>query len=83
VLDIPLLKATDDLPPAQRAAEFYEKRIRLAKARPATVASLQSAILSHFHKMISEKDATEVLQALIAAGHVVVNGRKITYQDRG
>jgi PIN domain-containing protein len=83
VLDIPLLKATDDLPPAQRAAEFYEKRIRLAKARPATVASLQSAILSHFHKMISEKDAAEVLQALIAAGHVVVNGRKITYQDRG
>ena len=83
VLEIPLLKSTGKLPPAQRAADFYEKRIAPGKARPATVTSLQSAILSHFHKVISGEEVAEVLEALTAAGHVVVNGKKIAYPDRG
>jgi hypothetical protein len=83
VLDIPLVKSTNKLPPRQRAADFYEKRIASAKARPATVLSLQRAILSHFHKMLSGKEVAEVLVALTAAGHVVVNGDKVGYPDRG
>lgn len=83
VLEIPLVKSTDKLPPRQRAADFYEKRIASAKAGPATVRSLQSAILSHFHKVLSGKEVDEVLEALTAAGHVVIDGKKVTYPDRG
>ncbi len=83
VLEIPLVKATEKLPPKQRAAEFYERRIASAKTRPATVTSLQSAILSHFHKLLSAEDVAKVLEALRAAGHVVINGKKVAYPDRG
>jgi hypothetical protein len=78
-----LVKSTETLPPGQRAADFYEKRIASANARPATVTSLQSAILSHFHKALSGKEVAEVLEALTAAGHVILNGKKIGYPDRG
>lgn len=84
VLEIPLLRATAKLlPPSQRAADFYKKRIAPTKARPATIKSLQSAILSHFHKVLSGEDLAEVLEALTAAGYVVVNGKKVAYPDRG
>ena len=77
VLEIPLVKTMDT---RQRAAEFYEKRIASAtRARPATVVSLQSAILSHFGKMLSVEEVAEVLKALTAAGHVLTNGKKVTY----
>ena len=81
VLDIPLVKSTDRLSPRQRAADFYEKRIAFAKARPATVKSLQRAILSHFHKVLSEEEVAKVLASLTAAGQVVVNGEKVAYPD--
>ncbi len=83
VLEIPLIKSTDKVPPRQRAADFYEKRIASAKTRPATVASLQSAILFHFHKLLSGEEVAKVLKALTAAGHVVVNGKKVVYPNRG
>ena len=82
VLEIPLVKSTDKLRPRQRAADFYEKRIAPGKARPATVKSLQSAILAH-HKTLSGEEVAEVLAALTAAGHVVINGKKVAYPDRG
>jgi len=83
VLEIPLVKSTDKLTPKQRAADFYEKRIASAKSRPATVSSLQSTILSHFHKLLSAEEVTKVQEALTAAGLVVVNGKKVAYPDRG
>ena len=83
VLEIPLVRSTEKLPPRQRAADFYEKRIASTKARPATVTSLKSAILSHFHKVLSEKEVAEVLKALTAAGDIVLDGKKVAYPDRG
>lgn len=83
VLEIPFVISTEKLSPGQRAADFYEKRIASSKARPATVRSLQSAILSHFHRVLSGVDVAEVLEALTTAGHVVVNGKKVAYTDRG
>jgi hypothetical protein len=82
VLEIPLVKSTNHLSPRQRATDFYEKRIALAKSRPATVTSLRSAILSHFHRLISEEEVTEILDALTVAGPILINGKKVTYQDR-
>jgi hypothetical protein len=85
VLEIPVkstMKSTGSLLSTQRATEFYEKRIAPAKARPATVVSLQNAILSHFHKALSGEEVVKVREALAAAGHVLVNGKKVTYPDR-
>ncbi|HEU4479835.1 MAG TPA: PIN domain-containing protein, partial [Pyrinomonadaceae bacterium] len=82
VLEIPLVKSANKVPSRQRATDFYKMRIASAKSRPATVTSLHSAILSHFHRMLSEQEVAEVLKALTAAGHVVLNGRKVTYPDR-
>ena len=82
VLEIPLLKSTEKIPPKQRAADFYKERLKTSKARPATVKTLQSTIFAHFHKMLSEEDVVKVLEALTAGGHVVVNGKKVTYPDR-
>ena len=87
VLEIPLVKSTAKLPPrrrtgdfyTQRATEFYKKRIASTKARPARVTSLQSAILSHFSKVLSAEEVFEVVKALTAAGHVAVNGKKVSY----
>lgn len=83
VLDIPLVKSANKLLQKQRAADFFKKRIASTQARPATVTSLQSAIGSHFHKVLSVEDVAGVLEALTAAGHVVVNGKKVAYPDRG
>ncbi|HET9712787.1 MAG TPA: PIN domain-containing protein [Pyrinomonadaceae bacterium] len=82
VLEIPLVRSTDKMPPSHRAADFYEKRIALARARPATVLSLQSAIHSHFHKMLSEIEVAKVLAALTAGGYIVINEKKVTYPHR-
>ena len=80
VLEIPLVKSSET---KLRAADFYKKCIASANARPTTVTSLRSAILMNFHKTLSAEEVTGVLEALIAAGHVVVNGKKIVYSDRG
>ena len=82
VLEIPLVKSTDKLSPRERAADFYKARIASSKSRPATVTSLRSAILSHFHRVLSVQEAAEVLEALTAAGHVVLNGKKVAYPHR-
>ena len=78
-----MVRATDKVSPRRRAVDFHEKHIASAKARPVTVRSLQSAILSHFHKVLTGKEVAEVLEALTAAGHVVIDGKKVTYPDRG
>ena len=83
VLEIPWVKSTNKVSPKQRAAEFYEKRIATNKARPATVKTLQSSILSHFHKALSAAEVAQVLKALTAAGRVVVNGEKVAYPNSG
>lgn len=83
VSEIPLVKSSDKLHPKERAVDFYEKRIASAKARPATVTTLQSAILSHFHKLLSPEEVAKVVEALKQAGHVVVNGKKVAYPERG
>ena len=82
VLDIPLVKAAEKVPPKQRAADFYKKYIGLANARPSTVKSLNSAIHVHFHKVLSEEEVAKVLEALKAGGYVVVNGQKVTYPEK-
>jgi hypothetical protein len=78
-----LVKSTDKIPPKQRATDFYEKRIASTKTRPATLRSLESAILSHFHKLLAKEDVAQVLVELTAAGRVAINGKKVVYPDRG
>jgi hypothetical protein len=83
VSEIPLVKSADKLPPKERAADFFEKRIALAKNRPTTIKALQSAIAVHFHRLLSSEEVGGVVEALKAAGHIAVNGWKITYAKGG
>jgi PIN domain len=82
VSEIQFVKSSNKLQAKERAAEFYKKRIASTKARPATVAALQSTILSHFYKL-SPEEVANVVEALKQAGYVVVNGKKVTYPERG
>ena len=68
--------------PKQQAKDFYEKRIASSQARPKTVESLKSTIHSHFNKTLSADQVANVVKKLTAAGYIVVNGKKIVYQDR-
>jgi hypothetical protein len=84
VSDIPWVKSADSLPPMHRAADFFEKQIaRASTTRPAKVKTLQSAIAAHFQKQLSAEEVGSVVEALKAAGHITVNGQKITYAERG
>ncbi|HEX8181608.1 MAG TPA: PIN domain-containing protein [Pyrinomonadaceae bacterium] len=82
VSEIPLVKSSAKLPPKARAEDFYKKRIVSAKARPATLTTLQNAILSHFHKLLSPEEVASVVRALKQAGYVVVNEQKVAYPER-
>ena len=65
-----------------KAEDFYKKRIASTKSRPATVTRLQSAVLSHFHTVLSEEEVAEVVNVLTSAGHVVLSGKKVAHPDR-
>lgn len=83
ISEISRLKTSNNVHPNQRAAIFYEKRIASNKARPARVTTLQRAILSHFHQQLSSEDVGKVVDALRQAGHVVVDGKKVSYPNAG
>jgi hypothetical protein len=80
VSEIPLVKSTDRLPPTERAADFFEKRITSAKNRPATVKTLQSAIANHFQKLLSSEEIGKIVEALKSAGHIAVGGQRSRMQ---
>lgn len=82
VTEIPLVKSTDKLPPKERAADYFQKRIIPSKSRPATVKTLQRSIASHFLKLLSAEDVSSVVEALKVAGHITVNGQKVAYAER-
>jgi hypothetical protein len=82
VTEMPLVKSGEKLSPKERAAEFFAKRIGPTRNRPATIKTLQSTIAAHFHKLLSSEEVESIVEALKAAGHITVNGQKITYAER-
>ena len=83
ISEIPRSQTSKKVHPNQLAAIFYEKRIAPNKARPASVTALESAILSQFRKQLPPEEVAKVIEALKQAGHVVVNGKKVAYPERG
>ena len=83
ITEIPIIKSMENLPPEERAADFYEKRLVPLNTRPATIKTLQSAILSHFYKLLSPEDVGSVIEALKEAGHIVINENKVAYPECG
>jgi hypothetical protein len=84
ILEIPIVKSSEKLSPKERAEDFCQKRLVAVAIdkRPTTIKKLHSAILSHFHKLISEEDVTSVVNALLSIKRIVVTGQKVTYEDR-
>jgi hypothetical protein len=83
VQDIPLLKSAEELPPQDRAEQFFQARIRGAKNGPGTLTKLKNTVAVHFHKLLSQEEVLAVMQALQAAGRIEVSGSKVTYPEAG
>lgn len=79
VSEIPLVKATDKIPPSDRANEYYEKKLTAAKGRPASEKTLFTSIDSYFLKRLSEEEINKVIQSLIRSGKISINGKKVIY----
>ena len=84
ISEIPIVKSSEKLSPKERAEDFWQNRILAVPAdkRPTTLKRLNGAILSHFHKLISEEDVERVASTLQATKRIVVSGQKLSYEDR-
>jgi hypothetical protein len=79
VVDIPLLKAANTKTLTEKV-DVVVVNLRQQKAsRPRTVKTLSSTIGSFFQKQLAEGDIKAILAELAKAGHVSMDGAKVTY----
>jgi hypothetical protein len=79
VADIPLLKAANTKTLTEKV-DVVVVNLRQQKAsRPRTVKTLSSTIGSFFQKQLAEGDIKAILAELAKAGHVAMDGTKVTY----
>jgi hypothetical protein len=79
VLSEPNGKASVVSSPA-RAAEVVSRLKGLKTARPARLATLKSSIKSWFKPALDQKQVTDVIQSLIDAKQIAVEGVKVAYR---
>jgi len=79
VSEIPLVKASDKVPPGNRAEEYYEKKLVGEKGRPASEKTLFTSINSHFLKRLPEDEVRKVIESLVDSGKIVIDGNKVVY----
>ena len=82
VEDIPLVRNESAKSPVERMAVVLAKLQQLKSSRPRTLTTLSSTIESLFQKQLTEEDIRRVVQALVSAGHVAVEGSKVSYALR-
>jgi len=79
VRDIPLLKAGNARPTAERIAVIVDDLHKRGAAKPRTVTTLTSTIGALFLKQLSPDEIGALLTALQARGYVSVVGNKVSY----
>ena len=83
ISDIPIIKAANSKSPIERL-EVVLDRLRLMKqARPRTVKTLSSTIMSLFQKKISDEEVAELVAALETASNITITDTKVSYNLRG
>jgi hypothetical protein len=79
VTDIPLLKAANSKTLAGKVEVVVANLRQRDSARPRTVKTLSSTISSLFQKQLGDDDIKAILAGLGKAGHLAVDGAKVTY----
>jgi hypothetical protein len=79
--DIPFIRLANKMAPDDRAKEFYEKKLRISKGRPATVKSLHNSINGHFLKLLAENELEKIVEALKTSGKIKIEGNKVKYEN--
>lgn len=79
VADIPILKAANSKTPAEKLEVVLNNLRQRGAGRPRTVKTLSGTIESLFLKQLATGELDGILAALKKAGHVAVDGTKVTY----
>ena len=79
IADIPALRALNCKSPQERISAILTKLQQLKTAKPRTVKTLSSTIVSLFSKKLSEQEIELLVQSLANQGYLKVAGAKITY----
>lgn len=79
VTDIPLLKAANSKTLAEKVDVVLANLRQRGASRPRTVKTLSSTIGSLFQKQLVDDDIKAILVGLAKAGHLVMDGAKVTY----
>ncbi|MEZ2417276.1 PIN domain-containing protein [Luteibacter sp. RCC_6_2] len=80
VTDIPLLKAANSKTLAEKVDVVLANLRQRGASRPRTVKTLSSTIGSLFQKQLVDDDIKAILAGLGKAGHLAVDGSKVTYR---
>lgn len=79
VVDIPLIRSYSAKTPLERMAVALKKLQQMKTSRPRVLATLNSTIAALFQKQLTDEDVQNIIQALLSAGYISVNGNKVSY----
>ncbi len=79
VVDIPLIRSYSAKTPLERMAVVLKKLQLTKTSRPRVLATLNSTIAALFQKQLTDEDVQNIIQALLSAGYISVNGNKVSY----
>lgn len=79
VVDIPLIRSYSAKTPLERMAVVLKKLQQMKTSRPLVLATLNSTIAALFQKQLTDEDVQNIIQALLSAGYISVNGNKVSY----
>ncbi|MNG11471.1 hypothetical protein D3C85_1114040 [compost metagenome] len=60
-------------------AVVLKKLQQMKTSRPRVLATLNSTIAALFQKQLTDEDVQNIVQALLSAGYISVNGNKVSY----
>ena len=79
VFEIPIVKASADVPTDEKLSRIVEYLVRRGKQRPATMKTLVWSAAALFNPKLDEKEAAELVAQLQANGVFEVIGSKLRY----
>jgi hypothetical protein len=77
--EIPIVKTSNSKSPEERIALILDRLQQLKAAKPRTIKTLNSTIVSLFSNQLSQQDVALLVQSLANAGYLEIAGTKVTY----
>jgi hypothetical protein len=79
VCEIPIVKASADVPPDEKLSRIVEYLVRRGKQRPATMKTLLGSVAALFNPKLAEPETADLVAQLQANGVFEVIGSKLRY----